>query len=294
MNDSVKRGHPLSPHPYPEPVTQRDGSSCNEAVVARCVALVTDWDDRDRLHAALSSIAKVAFLDSVADVLPQLRADRTGVRAVILEARDASGRPAAGVARQVTRLFPTIPVIGYCSARAEDSQDIIALASAGVHELIYKRHDDHAPLLRNILLRADQQCAGDLVMHLLESRLPPRLRPLVGYCVSYPESAHAVEDVAWALGVNRKTLANHCKAERFPPPGAVVAWCLILLTAALLATPGVTVERIAVQLNFPSATALRNLVKRHTGLRPAALRTPTALAELCTRFLEKRIARTHA
>ena len=100
-----------------------------------------------------------------------------------------------------------------------------------------------------------------------------------------------MEEVARALGVNRKTLVNHCKAAGFPSPGAVIAWCLILLTAALLATPGVTVERIGVQLNFPSATALRNMLKRYTGLRPTALRDPTALAELCARFLESEIAR---
>lgn len=97
--------------------------------------------------------------------------------------------------------------------------------------------------------------------------------------------AHSVGQVARALSVNRKTLVNHCQAEGFAPPGSVVAWCLILLTTALLATPGITVERIAMQLNFPSGTALRNLLKRHTGLRPIDLRTPTALAEMCGRFL---------
>ena len=101
--------------------------------------------------------------------------------------------------------------------------------------------------------------------------------------------------MARALGVHRKTLANHCRAEGFAPPGTVVAWCLILLTTALLATPGITVERIAMQLNFPSGTALRNMLKRHTGLRPIDLRTPTALVEMCVRFLridETRTART--
>jgi transcriptional regulator with XRE-family HTH domain len=33
-----------------------------------------------------------------------------------------------------------------------------------------------------------------------------------------------------------------------------------------------------------------SMLKRYTGLRPAALRTPTALAELCARFLEQVIS----
>jgi AraC-like DNA-binding protein len=286
MNDSVKRGHSHSSHHDSHPVTQGESSSRNGAPAARCLALVTSGEDRSRLHAALLSIADVAFFKSVAEVLVDLRADQRGIRAVILEARDAAGHPAAGLARQVTTLFPSIPVIGYCSGRSEDSQEIIALASAGVHELIYKQHDDEALLLQTILLRAEQQCAGDLVLHHLGKRLPRRLHPLVEYCLTNPEESHEVRDVARALGVDRKTLVNHCKAEGYPPPSVVIGWCLLLLSAAILAAPGVAADRVALQLNYPSATSLRNMLKRYTGLRPAELRTPTALTELCARFLE--------
>ena len=82
---------------------------------------------------------------------------------------------------------------------------------------------------------------------------------------------------------------SHCKGEGYPPPGTVIGWCLLLLSAALLATPGVSADRVALQLNFSSASALRNLLRRRTGLRPTELRTPTALAELCARFLEQRV-----
>lgn len=238
-----------------------------------------------RLRGALAGTADVTFVEAVGEVLQALRADSSAIRAVLLEAHDASGRPAAGLARQVTRLFPAMPVIGYCSLRSEDSQDIIALSSAGVHELIFRHQDDHAVLLRGILQSAEQACTADLVMHHLGEALPPRMRPIIEYCLTNPEQAHSVDAVARALGVNRKTLVNHCRAAGFPPPGAVVAWCLILLTTGLLATPGVTVERVAIQLNFPSATALRNMLKRYTGLRPGDLRTANALDELCARFV---------
>jgi AraC-like DNA-binding protein len=168
---------------------------------------------------------------------------------------------------------------------AESSHDIIALSSAGVHEIVFKHQDDHAAPLRRLLMSAEQACAADIVLHHLGARVPQRVRPLVEYCLRNADEAHSVDEVAHALGVNRKTLANHCRAEEFAPPGTVVAWCLILLTTALLATPGITVERIAMQLNFPSGTALRNMIKRHAKLRPADLRTPTALVEMCGRFL---------
>jgi AraC-like DNA-binding protein len=251
---------------------------------ARCLALVADREDRVRLRTALVGTADVTFVTSVADVLEALRTDRGSIRVVIMEARDTAGRPSAGLARQVTQLFPTIPVIGYCSPGADRSQDIIALSSAGVHELVFKQRDDHAPLLRRILMSAEQVCAADLVQRHLRDQIPSRLWPIVEYCLQNPEASHSVEEVARALGLHRKTLANYCKAEGFAPPGTVLAWCLIMLTTALLATPGITVERIAFQLNFPSGTSLRNMLRRHANLRPVDLRTPTALAEMCARF----------
>jgi AraC-like DNA-binding protein len=258
--------------------------------VVRCLALVTGLEDRARLRAALGGCAELDFVACVAEVLQALRGDRGGIRAVVLEARDASGRPTAGLARQITRLFPTTTVVGYCSARAEDSADVAALASAGVHEVVFKHIDDHAGLLRCVLSLAEQACAADLVMHHLGEQLPPRIRPLVEYCLTNPTDAHSVERVAQALGIHRKTLVNQCKAEGFPPPGVVIAWCLILLTAALLAAPGATVERIAQQLNFPCSTALRNMLRRHTGLRPRELRTANAVVELCRQFAAADVA----
>lgn len=285
MDDSGVRGRPLSGRVHDSPVTRGGAPSRHGTHPATCLALVTGWEDRARLRTALHGSAEVVFVTSVVDVLHAMRTDRTGIRAVILEARDASNRPSAGLARQVTRLFPTIPVIGYCSALAADSQDIIALSSAGVHELVFKKLDDHAALLRALLLSAEQACIADLVLHHLDAHLPMRVRSFVEYCLTNPEEAHSVNQVAYALGVNRKTLVNHCRTEGFPPPGTVVAWCLILLTVGLLSTPGVTVERISIQLNFSSSTALRNMLKRHTGMRPGELRTANALGELCARFL---------
>jgi AraC-like DNA-binding protein len=285
MSDSGLRCGAILDRVRHSPVTHYDVSSRHVVSVVRCLALVADLEDRARLRTALVGLAELDFVACVAEVLQALRRDRGGIRAVVLEARDGSGRPTGGLARQITRLFPSTTVIGYCSPRAEGSADVTALASAGVHEVVFKHLDEGAGLLRAILRSAEQACAADLVMHHLGERLPPRIRPFVEYCLTNPNNAHSVEQVAQALGTHRKTLVNQCKAEGFPPPGVVIAWCLILLTAGLLAVPGVTVQQIAMQLNFPCATALRNLLRRHTGLRPSELRTASAVAELCGQFL---------
>lgn len=264
------------------PVTYGGGTSC-EGKRDLCLALITDQRDRARLHDALASSVELLFVAAVGDVLATLRADRTRVRVVILGARDTASRPTAGLARQVTRLFPAVPVIGYCDPGAEHSRDIVALASAGVHELLFKR-DDSAAVVRSILAAAQQTCAADLILARLDQLLPARLRPLVEHCLANPEESHTVAQVARAMSVHRKTLVNRCAIEGAPSPGAIVAWCLLLLAAALLAPPGVTVEHVAMRLNFPSASALRNMLKRYAGLRPRDLRGEHGVDQLVARF----------
>jgi AraC-like DNA-binding protein len=259
------------------------GEASREGKRDASLALVPDPHDRARLHDALATSTEILFVTSVADVLANLRADRAPIRVVILDARDAAGRPTAGLARQVTQLFPAIPVIGYCDAGAEHSRDIVALASAGVHELLFKR-DTSPAVMRSVLAAAQQACAADLVLARLDPVIPPRLRPFVEHCLVNPEESHTVAQVARAMGMHRKTFVNRCTTEGAPSPSIILAWCLLLLAGALLAPPGVTVERVAMWLNFPSPSALRNMLKRHTGLRPRDLRGEHGIDLLVTRF----------
>ena len=278
----MKEGRPTSMRGRQAAVTYRGGAS-REGTRAVCLALVTDAHDRARLRDALAAAAEILFVTSVADVLAALRADQARIRVVILDARDGAGRPTAGLARQVTQLFPAIPVIGYCDTGAEHSRDIVALASGGIHELLFKR-DSSPAAVRSVLTAAQQACAADLVLARLELVIPPRLRPFVEHCLVNPEESHTVARVARAMGVHRKTLVNRCRTEGAPSPGAIVAWCLLLLAATLLAAPGVTVERVAMWLNFPSASALRNMLRRHSGLRPRDLRGEQGIDLLLAQF----------
>jgi transcriptional regulator GlxA family with amidase domain len=138
--------------------------------------------------------------------------------------------------------------------------------------------------MRSVLTAAEQACAADLVLVRLDPVIPLRLRPFVEHCLVNPEESHTVARVARAMGVHRKTLVNRCRTEGAPSPGTIVAWCLLLLAATLLAAPGVTVERVAMWLNFPSASALRNMLTRHAGLRPRDLRGEQGIDLLLAQF----------
>jgi transcriptional regulator GlxA family with amidase domain len=66
---------------------------------------------------------------------------------------------------------------------------------------------------------------------------------------------------------------NHLRAAAAPPPQELLAWCRLSVVAELLSTTPRTIESIALQLDFPSDTALRNMMKRYTGLRATDVRT---------------------
>jgi AraC-like DNA-binding protein len=82
----------------------------------------------------------------------------------------------------------------------------------------------------------------------------------------------SVEDAATAMGIHRKTLVDRLRSAGLPSPRTIIGWSRLLTAARLLDDPGRTVEQVALRLDFPSGTALRNMFKRYTGLRTSEVR----------------------
>jgi AraC-like DNA-binding protein len=194
------------------------------------------------------------------------------LRMLVVEPRDATGAPLAPVVRETRRRRPGVAIVGYCRARHPDSRDIIDLAGAGIHELIFRDATDFGLVLRQTLAHADQSCGAAQALEWIARLVPDELRPLVEYCLYFPHLSTSVPRVAAALGVHRKTLVNLCRRHGLPAPSVVIAWSRLLIVAHLLESQGVVVERIALALEYASATALRNTLRRYTGYRPAELR----------------------
>jgi AraC-like DNA-binding protein len=236
------------------------------------LALVTGRLERLRIATAVRNQATVSFVGTTEELLSHLADSRALPTALIVEPRDCDGRPTAAVVSQLAAAHPALPIVGYCHAGYEHSRDILELAAAGAHELLFHGIDDSGVALRGVLTSASQACAATQVMRAIASDVPPVLRPVFEFCLAYPERATSVQAVAHVLGVHRKTLVNYCEKASMPPPGAILAWCRLLLVGHFLETPGRTVEGIALRVEFASATALRNMLRRYTGLRPQQVR----------------------
>jgi AraC-like DNA-binding protein len=236
------------------------------------LALITGRLERLRIATAVRGHATVQFVGTTGELLAHLGDSPALPTALIVEPRDCDERPTAGVVRQLATAHPALPIVAYCHAGYEHSREILELGVAGAHELLFHGIDDSGVALRGVLSSATQACAATQVMRAIAGDVPAALLPLFEFCLAYPERATSVQAVAHVLGVHRKTLVNYCAQASLPPPGAILAWCRLLLVGHFLETPSRTVEGIALRVEFASATALRNMLRRYTGLRPQQVR----------------------
>ena len=228
--------------------------------------------ERARVTTALRSAYDLHFVERGCELLALVKRERSNVAAVLLEMRDTDGRSTCDIVSQIAVSELSPPVLAYCRIGGEQSGEIRNFVLAGVRELVFEGVDDVGVALRSVLSSAQMAHVGERVANALLTTLPPILGPFVRYVTAHPETQR-VTDVAEALGYNRKTLVNHCAQAAAPPPQELLAWCRLSVVAELLSTTPRTIESIALQLDFPSDTALRNMMKRYTGLRATDVRT---------------------
>lgn len=245
------------------------------------VALILDRAARARIAHATRSVARPVFCEQVGEVWPAVEgayARGARVGAFIVEARDRDHVPTDALIAQLRERTPAVPVLGYCVSDGTASAEILAMARAGVSGLILRGHDDVGTALRSALATARDDCAARFILRELDPVLPRLARVVVEHCVLHGRTPLTVAGVARALGVHRKTLVLRLAAAGFPQPREVIGWCRLCLAAHALEDHAVSIERIAMDFEFPSATALRNLCKRYTGLRMSEVRQNGGLA----------------
>lgn len=209
---------------------------------------------------------------------------RGGVRALVVEARDGRGRHCDVLVREARERWPALPIVAVWEPGVTGTADARALLEAGVHELLVRSMDDGAHALRAAIAAGEQQCLGALVVDATRPYVPVRVWPVAEYFLRRAAEPATIAECAAALGVHRKTLVNRLRDAGCPPPLVVRAWCRLLVVARLLDESGRTIESIALQLDYPSATALRNQARRFLGVRLRDLAANGGFAFALSRF----------
>lgn len=239
------------------------------------VVLVQSARARARIASVLDASTRVTMTSTLDELRSAVRASRETLT-VVAEARDAMGMTTVPFLRELAEHSPAVAIIGYCAAD-RTSRDLLDLANAGIDELVQENIDDVGIALKAAYAGSTESCAARAVRRELEGTMPADLKPMGDYCLQFPRDDHSVEGLARAVGVDRKTLLNHCHRHGFPPPGATAMWCRLLLAAALLESTRASVEFVANQLDFASPSAFRNACRRYTSERPSTWRTAGGL-----------------
>src|SRR5215204_3678237 len=195
---------------------------CDNIAVIVAV-LVRELAARARIQEALRGHAAVRTCDEQDELLALVTEGLVGV--AVVDLRDPTGAPTLGMVRTIREGFPSIPVVAYCALTPDSSREILALARAGVNDLILRGVDDVGVALRSVITTAQEHCGAKHVLEAVAPLVPPAVVPFLRYALEHARQAVTVADAAAALGVHRKTLVDRGAAAGLPGPSAVSGGC---------------------------------------------------------------------
>lgn len=247
------------------------------------VALVVNRVDQARIREASLGEGDVAFCQYVSDLAPLVLAKAPF--AVLVEPVDARGAPVAPAVEAIRAASSGLPIFAYGEFRRDTAIHFMALARAGVTEMVSRGDDDLRPRLAAARADAHWRAVAELVLARLGRDTTEPVRVVLRCFFEHTDEPSPVGRAAATLGLHRRTLVYRMSKAGMPAPSALASWCRLLLAARELDSPGRSVERAAIESSFASATALRNMLKRYTGLSPAQLRALGGFSHLVDLFV---------
>jgi AraC-like DNA-binding protein len=245
------------------PVTlQSEGAPQGHPYLVFCS--VADGLRRRRLESSLRSVSDLRWFPDFSHLTEALKEETRRVHVAVFDVSDSRGASASGLARGLSERHRGIGLVAYRSPGELTDAQLCALGAAGVHDTLLQGTTDEGFTARTIILDASRRGAAEIVLAELCSIVPRRLHIIAEYVIRDPGST-TVAAISRNLDLHRQTISGWCRKEQFLRAEELVIWCRLLFVAALLEFTNRTLESIANELEYSSATALRNQLKRYTG-----------------------------
>jgi AraC-like DNA-binding protein len=241
-----------------------------EKVTQRVVALVLSQERRARISAGVGRAAVVCFCEQREELA--VLASHPGTVVVITETRDSDHAPVAPIVARLTAGPSSVPVIAYIGCPGTAPDDIVDVVRAGASDLVRAGFDDVGVAFRTALRTAVVRAAANVIKRDVEHVVPSAVWPVIAYALDHADRDLTVTELARALAVHRRTVARRLKAAGVPGPRTLIRWCRLILAAWMLEGTTRTVESVALALDFASAGALRNALRRYAALSVSDVR----------------------
>lgn len=173
----------------------------------------------------------------------------------------------------LTKVWPNAATIAVVPCTAEGVLLSIRLLAMGLQSVCFQTGPgvDHAELaaavedgLAGAVAREAMVAVGDA--------LPSALRDFVTRLWVQCLRPVAVADAAGLYHRHPSTLRRHLQAAGLPSIEKLISWGRVFHAASLLKTAHTSVDTVAASLDFPSAGALRNLLRRYANVTPSDIR----------------------
>jgi AraC-like DNA-binding protein len=264
-------GYPRTAHPK----ENRIAAGTRPHRIDRCrphvLVLATTGDQQSCMLRRLRVDYYLSIHQSCDEIIASVMA-APDVAAILTDLWDAQGQPVAPTLKRVRNAFPAIPIVVCCRLAPESATELLEVARAGINALACRGFDDINAKLASILLQARHDCDATRILAAIRPYLRKNEVPIVDYCITHAQQRISVSQVAAALSLSRRTLSYRLATGRLLSAHSLIVWCRLLTAARLLQDSGRTVEAVALSLQFGSAAAFRNMLRRKAGLTPADLR----------------------
>lgn len=193
--------------------------------------------------------------------------------AFVVDVLDRRGQPTAPAVARILHGGMGMPSLLWCARVDVGLPEFAQLVHAGISAVLF-----HSPGSFESIAIAGLVPRGALGYHqwldaTLHRSVPEPVRALVSFCLHPANAALTVPEAAAALHLPRRTLTHRLAAAGMPHAKELLVWSRALHAAWELEHEwGKPVERIALDHEFASATALRGVFLRLIGESPARLR----------------------
>jgi AraC-like DNA-binding protein len=189
--------------------------------------------------------------------------------------------------RAVRSRYRSLPMIVYSVLAAQTLRPIVELGREGIEQVVLFGLDDDPIHLRALLERQPGVALAEQLLQLLArtlSRTPERFGHAIERLVRTPAAFTAVEDLALAAGVPRRTIYRQCERAGLASPRELLCGARLLRAYAFLRVPDYGIASIARHTGLSNADQLTAAMRWGVGITPARARERLGPAEFAHRL----------
>jgi AraC-like DNA-binding protein len=221
-----------------------------------------------RLRAAIRDRHDVVTCDAWEALVDECL--RQPVRVAVIDLFDGGSANFERV-RHLKQRVPRLTLIAYVAFTPYQVHDLFDAGRQGIDGLVVADQDDLPRPLLALIEQAEARSLGATVRQAIDTS-DPAVRDAVLLAVTRAHERLGPDALARLLALPRRTVTQRLADAGYPPPQQLLTWGRLVVAGHLLEDPHRSADRVALALEFPSASAFRNTCQRYLGATPSVIR----------------------